>query len=211
MTLKKKLTVIFKSLRSQYGPQSCHLTHQSPFQLLVSVILSAQCTDKKVNSVTPDLFRKYPNAQALADANILELATIIRPIGLFRIKSANLAAAAKKINSAFSGKVPDSLKDLTSLPGVGRKTANVVLGNAFGIPAFPVDTHVIRLMNRIGIIKTPIPEKIEAIVIKHMPDKYWTEFSHLLIAHGRNCCRAPNPECRDCIIHMFCNRIGVQK
>jgi endonuclease III len=202
--LRKKLIAIFDALQIAYGPQICPLTHSSSLQLLVSVILSAQCTDKKVNAVTPSLFKKFPDAKSFARADISELEDIIRPIGLFRAKSANIVATCKKIESDFSGSVPKTMKELTSLSGVGRKTANVILGNAFNVPGFPVDTHVIRLMNRIGIVKNKIPEKIEAVVNKNLPAKYWTDFSHLLITHGRNRCKAAKPDCENCEIRKLC-------
>ena len=208
-SIRKKLVDIFDSLHCAYGPQTCPLLHESPLQLLVSVILSAQCTDKKVNAITPGLFAKYPDSKAFKNANVSELEDIIRPIGLFHAKSANIIGACKKIESDFSGNVPKTMKELIQLPGVGRKTANVILGNIFGIPGFPVDTHVIRLMNRIGIVKTKVPEKIEAVVNEHLPDKYWTDFSHLLITHGRNCCTAAKPDCENCEIHKLCKKNGL--
>ena len=206
-SIKKKLADIFDSLHCTYGQQTCPLLHKSPLQLLVSVILSAQCTDKKVNAVTPGLFEKYPDSKAFENANVAELEGIIRPIGLFRAKSANIIGACKKINSDFSENVPETMKQLLSLPGVGRKTANVILGNAFHIPGFPVDTHVIRLMNRIGIVETKIPDKIEAVVNKHLPAKRWTDFSHLLITHGRNRCKAAKPDCKNCEIRKLCKQV----
>lgn len=206
-----KLVDIFNSLQKAYGTQECPLIHKNPLQLLVAVILSAQCTDKKVNSVTPGLFKKYPDAKAFEKAVQKELEEIIRPIGLFRAKSANLIGASTKINSDFNGLVPKTMKELISLPGVGRKTANVILGNAFEIPGLPVDTHVIRLTNRIGLVKTKNPVKIETIITKKLPDKYWTDFSHLLITHGRNRCPASKPDCNNCEISKLCKRIGVKK
>lgn len=208
---KAKLVDIFDILLQTYGPQSCPLLHNSPLQLLIAVMLSAQCTDKKVNSVTPVLFAKYPDAEAFAAANPPELEKVIRPIGLFRAKSANIIAACRKILNEFKGKVPATMKELVSLPGVGRKTANVILGNAFNIPGFPADTHVIRLMNRFGIVKTDVPAKIEAVINQYMPEKYWTDFSHLLITHGRNRCKAAKPDCENCEIRRLCKRIGVKK
>lgn len=209
-TLRKKLILIFDALQEAYGPQICPLKHQSPLQLLVAVILSAQCTDKKVNAVTPGLFAKYPDAKSFKNANIADLEKIIRPIGLFRAKSANIVKTCKKITADFAGDVPQTMKELTSLPGVGRKTANVMLGNAFGLPGFPVDTHVIRLTNRMGIVTTKTPEKIEALINKNMPDKYWTDFSHLLITHGRNRCPAAKPDCKNCELRKLCKKIGVK-
>lgn len=206
----KRLVDIFDALSNAYGPQECPLLHKSPFQLLVAVILSAQCTDKKVNSVTPELFKKYRDAKDFENANVAELEAIIRPIGLFRSKTSSIIGASTKINADFGGEVPKTMKELLSLPGVGRKTANVLLGNAFEIPGFPVDTHVIRLSNRIGLVKTKDPVKIEAIITRRIPDRYWTDLSHLLITHGRNRCPAAKPDCNNCEIRTFCKKVGVK-
>ena len=194
----RKLTKIYTYLEKRYGAIECPLVHKNTYELFVAVILSAQCTDKKVNAVTPELFRNYPTVKSLAKANQSDVEELIRTLGLFRAKSANIIAASKKIVQEFNGEVPNSMHSLISLPGVGRKTANVVLGNAFNIPGFPVDTHVIRLMNRMGIVKTTTPEKIERVVNENLDKKYWTEFSHLLITHGRACCSARKPDCDNC-------------
>jgi len=193
-----KLSHIYTGLEKRYGKIECPLTHSSPYELLVAVVLSAQCTDKKVNEVTPRLFAEYPDVYSLAEADGSKLEDIIRSIGLYRAKSANLIEAARKIAADFNGIVPREMDSLLTLRGVGRKTANVILGNAFGIPGFPVDTHVIRLTNRLGIVNTENPEKIEAVVTANLAEKYWTDFSHLLITHGRQCCRARKPECPSC-------------
>ena len=187
-------------LLERYGQQECPLRHESPFQLLVAVILSAQCTDKKVNSVTPELFERHPDVDSMAAAEPAEIENIIRSLGLFRAKAANIVGAAREIRGRFDGDVPDTMEELVSLPGVGRKTANVMLGNAFGKPGFPVDTHVIRLLNRIGAVNTKTPEKIERVVNMNLPKELWTDFSHLLITHGRQCCKAAKPTCADCDI-----------
>ena len=190
--LTKQLRDIYSKLETRYGKIECPLIHRSPYELFVAVILSAQCTDKKVNTVTPRLFSAYPEVKDLAAADIKELEKLIHSIGLFRTKSAN------KIVNEFHSEIPDDMPSLLSLPGVGRKTANVILGNVFDIPGFPVDTHVIRLMNRIGIVETVIPEKIEKVVNCNLESRYWTDFSHLLITHGRACCRAAKPQCHEC-------------
>ena len=194
----EKLKKIYTCLEEKYGAIECPLTHKNAYELFVAVVLSAQCTDKKVNAVTPALFSRYPTVQALAEADQSDVEEIIRTLGLFRAKSANIIAASKKIVEEFNGEVPADMESLISLPGVGRKTANVILGNAFDIPGFPVDTHVIRLMNRMGIVKTKTPEKIEAVVNANLDKRYWTEFSHLLITHGRACCNARKPDCENC-------------
>ena len=194
----EKLKKIYTYLEDKYGAIECPLTHKNAYELFVAVVLSAQCTDKKVNAVTPALFSRFPTVQALAEAEQSDVEEIIRTLGLFRAKSANIIAASKKIVEEFNGEIPADMESLVSLPGVGRKTANVILGNAFDIPGFPVDTHVIRLMNRMGIVKTKTPEKIEAVVNANLDKRYWTEFSHLLITHGRACCNARKPDCENC-------------
>ena len=194
----EKLKRIYTYLEEKYGAIECPLTHKNAYELFVAVVLSAQCTDKKVNAVTPALFSRFPTVQALAEADQSDVEEIIRTLGLFRAKSANIIAASKKIVEEFNGEIPADMESLISLPGVGRKTANVILGNAFDIPGFPVDTHVIRLMNRMGIVKTKTPEKIEAVVNANIDKRYWTEFSHLLITHGRACCNARKPDCENC-------------
>lgn len=200
-----KLLKIYNSLFDIYGDVPCPLDHQSDFQLLVAVMLSAQCTDKKVNLVTPHLFEKFSTPQDMAQADAHTVVKIIHSIGLFRNKAKNLVNSAKIIVESFNGKVPNTMQELLTLPGVGRKTANVILGNAFNKPGFPVDTHVKRLLNRFGVVDCDSPEKIEAFVNQHLPAKYWTNFSHLLIVHGRQYCKAQNPNCLQCQLAFLCN------
>lgn len=204
--LKKRLIKIYGILHETYGELLCPLKHSNPLQLMVAVILSAQCTDVRVNIVTSKLFKKYRNIKDFAEADPEEFQEIIRPVGYFRAKSKSIINSCRKIISDFRGKVPESMEELTSLPGIGRKSANVILGNAFGIPGFPVDTHVKRLTNRIGIVKNQNdPVKIEFAVTDVMPDKYWTDFSHLLIFHGRSRCKARKPDCPNCEILRLCD------
>jgi endonuclease-3 len=204
--IKKLLSAVYGNLYETYGKIPCPLSHNTPFQLLVAVILSAQCTDKKVNTVTPILFEQYPDSQTMSVASQTDIERIIKPIGLFRMKSKNIIGTAKKIEDDFKGEVPQEMELLITLPGVGRKTANVVLGNAFNIPGFPVDTHVKRIINRIGVLKSNIPEKIEKLVTAHVEKELWTEFSHLLIVHGRNRCKASKPDCKNCEISDICRK-----
>jgi len=213
MKRKSELQLIFlyESLLNIYGEIPCPLLHSTSFQLLIAVILSAQCTDKKVNATTPLLFKNYPDASSFAVGKQEDIEKIIRPIGIFRNKAKNLIAASIIIENKFGGCVPETMEGLLSLPGVGRKTANVVLGNAFGLPGFPVDTHVKRLMNRIGLVKSSKPEEIEKFVIMSLNPKYWTNFSHLLIFHGRKRCKASRPDCAKCEIFTQCERNGVEK
>lgn len=203
MPRKSKITAsnlidIYTRLEKKYGDLHCPLNHRSAYELLVAVILSAQCTDKRVNLVTPNLFKHYPDVKALSEAKQKELEKIIHSLGFFSAKSNSLITAAKQIVADFNSEIPGDMESLTSLRGVGRKTANVILGNAFNVPGFPVDTHVIRLMNRFGLVKTKDPVKIEMVINTNMDKQYWTNFSHLLITHGRECCKARKPDCAIC-------------
>ncbi len=202
---RRKLLAIHRALLLRYGPQACRLDHASPLQLLVATILSAQCTDAMVNSITPELFKRHPDAESFAKAKPSELEALVRKCGYFRAKSAHIIGACQRIVSEFGGQVPSTMDELCSLPGVGRKTANVVLGDAFKVPGFPVDTHVKRLLNLIGVVSTGDPEKIEAQVTSGLPSGLWTELSHLLIAHGRARCPARRPDCPHCEILEECS------
>ena len=199
-----KIPSIHNTLKAEYGDLDCPLEHHSPFQLLVCAILSAQCTDKKVNSISPSLFETFPDAKAMSKADPARVERVIRSIGLAKTKSKNIVNAAKLIMENFGGRVPDTMEELTTLSGVGRKTANVLLGHAFDKPGFPADTHVIRLANRIGFAKTENPAAIERIVNNNLPPEQWCEFSLLLIHHGRNVCKARTPQCDTCVIANIC-------
>jgi endonuclease-3 len=198
-------------LRRCYPEARCALCHENPFQLLVATILSAQCTDVQVNRITPDLFARYPDSRALAAADLQELEELVRPTGFFRNKSRNLLECARVLEEKFAGEVPRNLEELTELPGVGRKTANVVLGNAFDIPGMVVDTHVKRLSRRFGWTVEKDPEKIERDLCALLPKQDWTLAGHLLIHHGRKVCKAPIPLCSVCPLQELCPRIGVDK
>ncbi len=202
--LNKTLTGIYRALYKLYGEPGCPLHHQTPFQLLEATILSAQCTDARVNMVTEELFRKWPDVQAMAQAEPEEVEPVIQTAGLYHAKAANLVKTARKIRDEFGGKVPTTMEELITLPGVGRKTANVILGNAFDIPGFPVDTHVQRLAVRIGIADIKDPVKIEKTVCGSIAPEYWTNFSHLLIVHGRRVCHARKPDCANCPLTKSC-------
>ena len=196
---------ILKILRATYPDAHCELTHHGAFQLLVATILSAQCTDVRVNLVTPALFRKYPDAASLAAAQQEDVEEIIRSTGFYRNKAKNLIAAARALVAQHRGEVPRDLETLTHLPGVGRKTANVVLGNAYGIEAgVVVDTHVARLSKRLGLTKQKDPVKIEKDLMKIIPQDAWTLWSHLLIWHGRRRCSARKPDCPHCELAPLC-------
>ena len=207
MTKKGKKTLlaeINQVLFSKYSICPCPLNHESSFQLLVAVELSAQCTDVRVNIITRELFRKYPDIESLAQAPLEDVENIIRTGGLFRNKAKNIISAAQSMRDDFAGKVPQTMRELTKLAGIGRKSANVVLGVAFDIPGFPVDTHVKRILKRLGITKSDDPVKIEAEVNALIPDKYWTNLSHMLILHGRETCTARKPDCANCLINNLC-------
>lgn len=211
MTGRQEWLRLYDELYRLYGDCTCPLKHATPFQLLAAVMLSAQCRDDRVNQVTEKLFAVAPDPASMAALPVEEIAEIIRPCGLYRNKSENLSACAKALVSDFNGEVPRTMEELTSLPGIGRKSANVVLGDAFKIPGFPVDTHVNRLLNRIGLVDTASPEAIEAAQNAVMPPEYWSNFSHLLIQHGRRVCHAGRPECDRCTLAGFCRKRGVKE
>ncbi len=201
---KALLSEINRLLYQKYGILHCKLNHRNPFELLVATVLSAQCTDERVNQVTAKLFKLFPDAAAFAAAETVDLENAIRTAGLFRNKAKSIMAASRRLIENYNGAVPADMAALTSLPGVGRKTANVVLGDAFGIPGFPVDTHVKRVLNRLGVTVSDEPEKIEAEVNSAIAPEYWVNLSHLLIMHGRETCRAGNPACEVCLLSAIC-------
>ena len=200
---------IARKLQTSMPEAKVELAHRSPWELLVATILSAQCTDQRVNQVTPVLFRRYKGPSELANARLPELEQIIRSTGFFKSKAKNLVACAHAITTQFGQRVPDRMEDLVTLPGVGRKTANVLLGQAFGQPAIVVDTHVARLSHRLGLTKETTPEKIEEDLQPLVPREEWCVFSHLLIWHGRRRCLARLPDCPRCEVRALCPRIGV--
>ena len=207
---KRNLRRIHDLLYQVYGDCVCPLNHDSAFQLLAAVMLSAQCRDDRVNQVTEILFALAPDAPAMAALPEEEISKIIQPCGLHKAKGRNLKAAAAMLTESFGGVVPQTMELLTQLPGIGRKSANVILGNVFGIPGFPVDTHVKRLLNRLGVVKTTDPEKIEQIVNSLIEPEFWTNFSHLLIQHGRKVCHAGKAVCSDCVLNEICPKCGVK-
>jgi len=200
-----RVRAILKGLDEAYPAATCALKHQNAFQLLISTILSAQCTDERVNQVTATLFPKYPDAKAFAYANPAELEQEIRPTGFFRNKTKSIMGASKKIVEEFHGEVPKTMEELLTLPGVARKTANVVLGTAFGIAAgVVVDTHVQRLSERLDLTKNTDPKKIEQDLMQVIPQDRWILFSHQLIWHGRRVCQARKPRCIECNLERLC-------
>jgi len=200
---KDRARLAVERLKPAY-PAVSELDHANPFQMLIATILSAQTTDRAVNSVTPRLFGKYRDAAALAHANPLDVERIIKPTGFFHVKAKTIIACSAALAERFHGEVPPRIEDLVTLPGVGRKTANVVLGVAFDIPGFAVDTHVIRLTHRLGLSKSEDPVKIEADVTRLIPPEEWTGFSLRLILHGRRICVARAPRCPECVLNDFC-------
>lgn len=195
---------IVRGLRRLYGDADCALDHAGALQLLVATILSAQCTDERVNRVTPALFRRYPTAADYAGADTAELEELIRSTGFFRNKTKSLIGLGRALVDEHGGEVPDTMDELLPLPGIGRKTANVVLGTWFGRPAIPVDTHVTRLSQRLGLTREKDPVKIEYVLQELLPEKDWTFISHALIWHGRRVCKARKPACEACRLRRDC-------
>jgi endonuclease-3 len=201
---KGRARLVVERLADQYPDARCALVHANPFELIVATILSAQCTDEMVNKVTPSLFYRYPVAEALAAANEGELQNLIRPTGFFRNKAKSLIGMARGLVERFGGEVPGTLDELVTLPGVGRKTANVVLGVCFGVPGITVDTHVGRLSRRLGLTVEVDPDKAERDLMKVWPRSAWTDTSMRLILHGRQVCEARRPRCDVCVLNDFC-------
>ena len=203
--LSIRLPKVFSILKRTYPKAHCILEYKTPWQLLVAVQLSAQCTDVMVNKVTPALFQKYPTAAATARAPIGELERLIRSTGFYHNKAKNLKGAAQTIMEKFSGKVPGTKKELLELPGVARKTANIILGNAFGVvEGIAVDTHVMRVSGRLGLTANTNPEKIEKDLMRILHRKEWFLFTYRIIDHGRAICKAPTPRCGVCLINKLC-------
>jgi endonuclease-3 len=196
--------VIAARLAPAYPGIECPLAHRNTFELLVAVILSAQCTDEAVNKATPELFRHFPNPEKLSRASTQEIEGLIRTLGLFRAKAKSLQRCARQLVDEFGGKVPSTMAELTRLAGVGRKTANVMLGHAFDTPGIAVDTHCKRLSNRLGLTREQDPVKIERDLCRLLPPTEWTAFSHRLILHGRKVCFARKPACEKCSLNVLC-------
>ena len=207
---RQRVTRIIRKLKATYPVALCALNHHSPFELLAATILSAQCTDERVNLVTPALFKKYPTPQALAQARQEDLEEVIRSTGFYRNKAKNLIGMAKAVTEKHHGNLPQTLEELVQLPGVGRKTANVLLGTAYGIPSgVVVDTHVSRITQLLGLTDASGAEQIERDLIGLVPRDEWINFSHRLIHHGRQICNARRPQCSICPLLPDCPRIGL--
>ena len=203
--LKYRAKEISSILFRTYPEATCSLNYDKPLELLIATMLAAQCTDERVNIVTKDLFKKYTSVHDYANANHEELEQDIKSTGFYRNKAKNIIGCCKKLIKDFGGKVPDNMEDLLSLPGVGRKTANVVLGNIYGIPGVIVDTHCKRLSNRMGLTDKEDPEKIEFELMKVVPRDNWTAFSNSLVYHGRAICDARKPKCGQCPVANYCD------
>lgn len=204
-TNKEKVKKIIPLLKKMHPQAHCELDHRNPLELLIATILSAQCTDKRVNQVTPNLFKKYPLAKAYAESAPGELEEEIKSTGFFRNKAKMIRESTRELVTRFGGKVPDHLEDLVTLPGIGRKTANVILGTAFGVPGIVVDTHVLRVSERLGLTKNTDPVKVEFDLMEIVPKKTWIDFSYLLVFHGRYICNARKPLCGQCTLTPYCD------
>jgi len=201
----ERIAAILKALDEAYPDATCALNHHTPWELLVATILSAQCTDVRVNMVTPELFRRFPTPAAMAKASLPELEEVIRTTGFFRNKAKSIQGAAKKITEQFGGKVPETLAELITVPGAARKTANVVLGVSYGkAEGVVVDTHVFRIARRLDLTKNDTAEKVEQDLMKVIPKDHWIRFSHQVIQHGRQVCLARKPKCDQCNLETLC-------
>lgn len=204
--MKKEIAIeIIKKLKAYYPDATCSLDFKTPFQMVVAVMLSAQCTDERVNKTTPSLFEKYGTPEAIYNMELEELERIIHPCGFYKNKAKNIKAMAKEIMEKYNGQVPQTMEELTSLPGVGRKSANVVMLEAFNNPqGIAIDTHAKRIANRVGLSKNTTPEKIEQDILKLIPKEYYKDVNHLLVWHGRKICDARKPKCEECPIQENC-------
>ena len=206
MTIKERYEGILEYFKENQPNPETELQHRDPFELLVAVMLSAQCTDKRVNMVTPALFAAYPTAQAMASASVEDILNYVKSVSYPNSKAAHLHAMAQKLVDEFDGQVPDNMKDLTSLPGVGRKTANVVMGAAFGKATIPVDTHVYRVSHRLGLSQGKTPNDVERDLMKHIPTELRFDAHHWILLHGRYVCKALRPDCLNCGIQQYCKQ-----
>ena len=205
MTKKERVKEIIRVLNETYGTEyKCYLNHENPWQLLIATMLSAQCTDERVNLVTKDLFVKYPDLKSFAECDVKELEKDIYSTGFYKNKAKNIKACAGQLLERFGGEVPKELNDLVSLPGVGRKTANVIRGNIFHEPSVVVDSHVKRISRKLGFTKEEDPEKIEFDLMKILPKEQWILYNIQIITHGRTICKAINPDCENCPLLTLC-------
>lgn len=211
MTKKERVAQLRVLLDEAYPEVKCSLNYTTPVEMLIATQLSAQCTDARVNIVTADLFKKYPSVEAFANADYLEMQEDIKSIGFYKNKAKNLINCCKRLVEVYGGQVPDTMEELLTLPGTGRKTANLVLGDIFGKPAVVVDTHCMRLAKRIGLTKETEPHKIETDLKKIVPPDYQLRMCHQFVYHGRAVCTARKPMCSECTLAKICKKIGVEK
>lgn len=211
MTRKERVLKAIDVLKERYPDALCSLTASNPFELLVAVRLSAQCTDARVNMVTPALFEKYKNLDDYCNADIKDIENIIRSCGFYRSKAESIIGMAQMIRDKFGGVVPDNIDDLITLPGVGRKTANLIVGDVYGKESIVVDTHMIRISNRLGLVNVKDPEKIEYALKKVVPKEEGSDFCHRIVLFGRDVCSARKPLCDECPMSDFCKKVGVKK
>ena len=211
MTKKQRVLAAVEKLKQKYPVAKCSLTYETPFQLLVATRLSAQCTDARVNMVTPDLFSKYPTAESMAKAPLEEVEKLIKTCGLYKTKAKDLIEISKSIVADFGGTVPDNIEDLTRLSGVGRKTANLICGDIYGKPAVVTDTHFIRICNRLGFVSGDNPLYVEKEMRRLLPENESSDFCHRAVLFGRETCTARKPYCEDCVLKDICAFKGVKK
>ncbi|HBH13153.1 MAG: Endonuclease III [Clostridiales bacterium 38_11] len=204
-----EINLIFEKLNECYPDARCELDYKSPFQLLIATILSAQATDKSVNKLTTNLFQDYPDLEAFLELSEMDINEKIREIGLYKSKSKNIYRLCRILKDGYNSKVPETIEELMTLPGVGKKTASVVLSEAFGIPVLAVDTHVFRVTRRIGLTKKDTPDKVADDLMSKINKNNWIIAHHLFIFHGRRTCKARKPDCGNCIINKECKKIGI--
>ena len=203
--MQEHVAAVLRLLDEEYGADDiCYLSHENPWQLLIAVILSAQCTDARVNMVTPSLFREFPDLQAFADADVEKLEEAIHSIGFFHAKARNIIGCARRLVYEYGGEVPDTMEDLLTLPGVGRKTANVILGNIYRKPSIVVDTHVKRISKKLGFTEETEPEKVEYALMEVLPKDHWIRYNMQIITLGRTICTARKPDCANCFLNKEC-------
>lgn len=201
---KERARKVVDALKEYYPDAKCSLTYDKPYELLISVRLSAQCTDARVNMVTPELFSKYPTLESIADANVEDICNIIRSCGLYKTKGQDIVAMCRMIRDEFGGELPDSIEQLIRLPGIGRKTANLIMGDVYGKPAVVVDTHCIRINGRLGFCEGKDPVKIEKVLREILPPEESSDYCHRIVQYGRDICTARSPKCGECVLAQYC-------
>lgn len=210
MTAKERAQKAVELLKEKYPEAVCSLIYETPFQLLIATRLSAQCTDERVNKVTPQLFKKFPDAKALAKADVTQVEECIKSCGLYKTKAKDICKTAQIIATEYDGELPKTLEELITLPGIGRKTANLICGDIYGMPAVVTDTHCIRITNRLGLVKVTEPKKVEFALRKILPPTESSDFCHRIVLFGRDTCTARNPKCENCVLFGICQRKNLK-